>query len=155
MPLLSDHFASLTRASLLMIAIMANVAVEVCAASPNAKPEFKALRLSKPVQTTDIPPYRGKKVDFVVGTLFPSVKGGPSVTMEFATQDNPKQVLDWYKQAFRQYSWTALDNMTGANGVAAMRDHNICQIMTSSPARPGAKCDFLVRYKFYKADSTP
>jgi hypothetical protein len=116
-------------------------------------PAFKARRLKIPVDLVDMPPYGGHKVTFVVGTMFPQVKGGPSVTMEFSTRDEPKRVLDWYKQAFQQYQWQPLDNMTGANGIAGMKSHNICQVMTMAPTKIGSRCDFLVRYKFYKADS--
>ena len=116
-------------------------------------PEFKAERLKKPIELVAMPPYGGKKVEFVVGTLFARVKGGPSVTMQFSTADKPKDVLDWYRNAFAQYQWTPLQNMTGLNGLAAERQHNIVQVMTLAPTRHGAKCDVLVRYKFFKADS--
>lgn len=115
-------------------------------------PEFKGERLKEPIELADMPPYAGKKVTFVVGTLFHNVKGGPSVTMEFSTADNPKKVLDWYKQSFEQRNWSPLDHMSGANGVAAMKSHNVCQVMTLAPTRADAQCDFLVRYKFYRAE---
>jgi hypothetical protein len=120
-----------------------------------SNPEFKTQRIQKPMETPDMPLYAGKKVQFVTGTLFPQVKGGPSATMEFSTADEPKKVLDWYKQSFEEHQWEPLDHMTGANGVAAMKSHNICQVMTLAPTKIGAKCDFLLRYKFYRADSVP
>lgn len=114
-------------------------------------PEFKSERIRTPMDLPDMPPYPGKNVQFVTGTIFPAVKGGPSITMEFAVKENPKEVLDWYKATFAQYQWKEQDNMTGGNGVAAMKSHNICQVMTLGPNRPGAKCNYLLRYKFYKA----
>ncbi len=113
-------------------------------------PEFKSERLTKPVDMPFLPPYSGKNVEFVTGTVFPAVKGGPSVTMEFSVREKPQEVLDWYKAAFKEHKWKSLDDMTGANGLAAMNSHNICQIMTLGPSKKGAKCDFLLRYKFYK-----
>jgi hypothetical protein len=120
-----------------------------------SNPEFKIERLNKPIETPDMPVYAGRKVQYVTGTLFPQVKGGPSATMEFSTADEPKKVLDWYKQTLEQNQWEPLDHMTGANGLAAMKDHNICQVMTLAPTKTGSKCDFLLRYKFYRADSVP
>jgi hypothetical protein len=117
-------------------------------------PEFRATRLQKPVEI-DVPRYSGKQVEFVVGTSFPQVKGGVSVTMEFSTADLPKKVLDWYKQTLQDNNWRQLENMTGANGLAYEKSHNIFQVMTMPPMKKGAKCDFLIRYKFYRPDSVP
>lgn len=114
-------------------------------------PEFRSERLKQPVDLSEIPPFPGKKMEFVTGTIFPAVKGGPSVTMQFSVRENPKDVLNWYKANFILYKWQLQENMTGFNGVAAMKSHNICQVMTLGPSKRGAKCDFLLRYKFYKA----
>jgi hypothetical protein len=113
-------------------------------------PEFRGERLNKPVDLIDLPPYSGKNVEFVTGTLFPNVKGGPSATMQFSVHEDPKAVLEWYKSAFNENKWQMLDNMTGANGLAAMKSNNVCQVMTLGPTKKGAKCDLLLRYKFYK-----
>lgn len=117
-------------------------------------PEFKAEHLSKPIDVADMPLYSGKNVKFVTGTAFPKVKGGSSITMEFSTADQPKQVLEWYTATLRQYGWLPMEHMTGANGVAGMKSHNICQVMTMAPSNKGAKCDFLVRFKLYRDDAS-
>jgi hypothetical protein len=118
-------------------------------------PEFKSERLDKPVDLIDLPPYAGKDVEFVTGTLFANVKGGPSATMQFSVHEDPKTVLEWYKSVFNVNKWQMLDNMAGANGLAAMKSNNVCQVMTLGPTKKGAKCDLLLRYKFYKPMDFP
>ncbi len=112
-------------------------------------PELKAQRLKAIVDTPNVPPYSGK-TQFVMGTIFPNVKGGPSATMQFSVKDKPTTVLSWYKNALNENKWSMLDNMTGTVGLAAMKDHNICQVMVLAPTKPNCQCDVLLRYKFYK-----
>lgn len=115
-----------------------------------SNPEFHSEHLKKPVDLQDMPAYAGKKPQFVGGTLFPNVKGGASVTMQLSVHESPKDVLRWYQDQFAANNWTPLQNMVGANGLAAMKQHNICQVMTLAPSRAGCKCDVLLRFKFYK-----
>ncbi len=114
-------------------------------------PEFKSQRLTKAVEMSDVPAYKGKGVEFVTGTMFPNVKGGPSVTMQLSCRDEPAAVLQWYKDALVQNKWSLLDNMSGKTGLAAMKSNNIFQVMTIGASKPGSRCDLVVRYKSYKA----
>ena len=113
-------------------------------------PEFKSQRLTKPIDVADLPKYNGKGVLFVTGTMFPNVKGGPSVTMQFSVKEEPATVLQWYKDVLAQNKWSMLDNMSGKTSLAAMKSNNICQVMTLGATKPGARCDLLIRYKSYK-----
>jgi len=114
-------------------------------------PEFKSERVTKAMDLPDMPVYQGKKTKFVTGTIFRQVKGGASLTEQFSVSEPKLEVLQWYKDAFAANKWVVLDNMAGADGVAASKNNNICQILTIKPTNLGYKTDVLVRYKFYKA----
>jgi len=114
-------------------------------------PEFKAQRLRKALDLPDVPAYSGDHVRFVTGTMFANVKGGPSSTMQFSVNEDPSVVLQWYRNVLIQNKWSVLDNTAGKKSLAAMKANNICQITTVGASKANAKCDLLVRYKFYKA----
>lgn len=118
-------------------------------------PELKGKTLTKPIDLLDLPAYSGKNTQFVRGILFPAVKGGASVTMQFSVKETPQEVLNWYKNAFASNQWQMLDNTAGRAGLAAMKANNVCHISTMGPSKKGSGCDFVLLFKFYQPTQFP
>lgn len=59
--------------------------------------------LKDKVDLPNLPNFTGH-AKFIMGTVHPSDKG-PSYVMHFATKEDHKLVLDWYKNTLNMYGW--------------------------------------------------
>lgn len=109
------------------------------------EPEFKYQQLKRYQELPDLPQYSGQ-ADFVQGILYPSAKGGKSITYNLAARESKPMVVRWYQDALKLYRWE-FDGEQSADGVRAHKGGNFVQIMVAPPTRLGYGADIIITYR--------
>jgi hypothetical protein len=67
-------------------------------------PELEADNLKEPIQLPDLPTFTGQKTKFILGSVH-QAKQGPNYIEKFRAKEEPKQVIEWYKNTLQMYKW--------------------------------------------------
>jgi hypothetical protein len=143
-----------TTVYLLVVALLSGTCLGAGAQDKDKPPPSKRLSV-KPLasetlkhqfDTPEVPEYSGNH-HFLFGTLHRSDRGA-SYTMDFASKDQPANVLEWYKSSFSSYKWKI--RYSNNDTISAGKDGNICTVnaepATGKPAVKGEKCRYSVSF---------
>jgi hypothetical protein len=100
-------------------------------------------KLTEKLELPDLPEYKGK-AKFVSGSANPSALGSNYVE-HFIAEEEPNQVLDWYKRTFASANWKIL-NTDGSSITAKKSDGTSCVIIVNPSYNHGARTEFELSY---------
>jgi hypothetical protein len=100
-------------------------------------------KLTEKLDLPDLPEYKGK-AKFVSGSANPSELGSNYVE-HFVAEEEPNQVLDWYKRSLASANWKIL-NSDGSSITAKKSDGTSCVIIANPSYTHGARTEFELSY---------
>jgi hypothetical protein len=100
-----------------------------------------------------IPIYAGPNAQYITGLILPNPKEGPVITMQFAVQGDPREIVEWYRRSLNQNNWRLINNTNGTQGFIATDKRNIFQVTAFGPQTPGSRSSLTVLYKAKNASS--
>jgi hypothetical protein len=100
-------------------------------------------KLIERLDLPDLPEYKGK-AKFVGGSADPSALGSNYVE-HFVAEEEPNQVLDWYKRALTSANWKII-NSDRSSITARKSDGTSCVIIVNPSYSHGARTEFELSY---------
>ncbi len=110
--------------------------------------EFVPDTLKQPPDLPFLPPYSGQsqpKFDNLL--VFKKKRNGPGYTETFHVKETPQQVMDFYKNAFRDNRWVLDKNAETSNMVGATRKGAVCTVTVMKPIYKGYNAQVYLIYK--------
>lgn len=111
--------------------------------------EYKPERLTQIVDLPNVPRYTGRAV-FLSGLRYPRDTSGERIGMSLAVMESEPEILDWYKQALKMYSWRIMENGPNERCVSAMQGNNTFTVRISPSRVPGYRTLIVLSFKFGK-----
>lgn len=109
------------------------------------EPEFHYQQLKRYEQLPDVPQYTGQ-AEFIQGVLYPSARGGKSISYSLAARENRELVIRWYQDALKMYKWNMDGEQTPSN-IHGMKGGNFVQVVVAPASKAGYGCDILITYR--------
>lgn len=113
-----------------------------------AKPICQTFHLP---DTPYLPPYTGRivKGDF---SSQPQPDGGIAYLITFEAQEQPEQVLSWYKSAFQLYQWNIDKNQSAQYRLTAQRKNIESNLFLLSPRQADSRVQVQLYYRYVGRD---
>ena len=133
--------------SLILMTVVSSIAPMFMGleSAAEAKPMVQAFRHPS---TPFLPPYTGRIVagDY---TTVPQADGGVTYLITFEAAEQPHQVLNWYKSAFQNYSWSVDAQQPAQYKLVAQHGSNVeSNIFLLAPRKPGAGVQVQLYYRY-------
>lgn len=94
----------------------------------------------------DIPQYTGQAI-WGRGVKYPNAAGGVAINYSMSVKEDPKTVLNWYRQALATYGWKSDPNMQTERTASGSKGSNFCQIAVAAPTAKGYNADVVITYR--------
>jgi len=102
--------------------------------------------LSSPMELPEVPKYTGRAT-FVSGLQYPDNPHGPVVLLTYRVHEEAAEVLQWYSDSLKAYSWRVQDPKPETHQVLASKGRTECTILASSCRAPGFRTEVQITYK--------
>ena len=102
--------------------------------------------LSSPMDLPDVPKYTGRAT-FVSGLKYPDNPHGPVVLLTYRMHEEGQEVLQWYSDSLKAYSWRVQDLKPETRQVLASKGRTECTILASPYKGPGFRTEVQITYK--------
>ena len=107
-------------------------------------PNVKAERLAQSVDLPNIPRYSGKAV-FLEGFRVYD-RCGEQIGMTFEAKETSDQIIQWYRDSLKEYSWNVLKD-SEPNVLSALKDGNTFAMRVVETHVPGYRSRLLLSFQ--------
>lgn len=111
--------------------------------------EFKTEKLSAAVDLPGVPQYTGRAT-FLSGLKYPNDTSGMRVGMTLGCREDESEILEWYKNALKLYSWRLINMDPKERVVTATKDGNTFTVRISPSRQPGYRTLVVLSFKYAK-----
>lgn len=152
----------MTRSSLIQCLVFVSAAVLFSTAAPSAQsqvsqnnaqpggtrrndPKNEHIQpLKEAPELPQLPAYSGKS-KFFQGYVQPTERGWVTYQLSYYVKEAPRDVRDWYQNAFNSYQWTTM--RAGAQSLSANhKDGHICTVTINTTKEPGYQTQLALFY---------
>ena len=106
--------------------------------------EFKYKEVKTYQELPELPKYSGQ-AEFVRGLIYPSARGGASISYTLCAKESKQTVIRWYQDVLRMYKWE-MDKEQSLNGVSGRKGKAHVQIAVAPTSRQAFGSDITISY---------
>lgn len=102
--------------------------------------------LTSPIELPEVPRYTGRAT-FVKGLKYPDNPTGPVVLLTYHVHEAAPEVLQWYSDSLKSYSWQVQQPQPETHQVLASKGHTECTVQAITYKGPGFRTEVTITYK--------
>lgn len=109
--------------------------------------EYKSEKLSTIIDLPGVPQYTGRAT-FLSGLRYPNDQSGARIGMTLGCREEQTEILEWYKNALKTYSWNVVSVDPKEKVVVATKDGNTFTVRIAPTNSPGYRTLLVLSYKY-------